>query len=275
MVREKRGSAFRGWKFPTGLSHLGEDLSNVVVREVREETGVLAQFTGILAIRQQHDHPGAFGRSDLLAICRLQLVDQSSNLSHIEMCHKELSDCAWIPLTKLLSAHVHSVITDLDAQFLSSPEQLHVTTLTQEIVRLITASSPMELRPHRLESVKQDKLTALNTDAAYKAHLEPSQRLSFAGDRSGCMESSASVLKFINWSVTGVDESLVVASTATKEETMESLDIAEQVVTDADMLEADLALEESLTVGTVSNILNYMTVVLRFCVGTGVYPFLQ
>ncbi|KAF6775437.1 hypothetical protein AHF37_05431 [Paragonimus kellicotti] len=176
MVREKRGSAFRGWKFPTGLSHLGEDLiahdvvsaeknllwelhwyisGDVVVREVHEETGVSAQFTGILAIRQQHDHPGAFGRSDLLAICRLQLVNHSTNLPPIEMCHQELSDCAWIPLNKLLSACVHSVITDQDAQFLSSPEQLHITTLTHEIVRLITASSPVELRPYRLESVKQ------------------------------------------------------------------------------------------------------------------------
>ncbi|KAF7256164.1 hypothetical protein EG68_06862 [Paragonimus skrjabini miyazakii] len=155
MVREKRGSAFGGWKFPTGLSHLGEDLSDVVVREVREETGVSAQFAGILAIRQQHDHPGAFGRSDLLAICRLQLANQSTNLPPIEMCHKELSDCAWIPLTKLLSACVHSVITGLDAPFLSNPEQLHITTLTHEIVRMITASSPVELRPYRLESIKR------------------------------------------------------------------------------------------------------------------------
>ncbi len=39
------------WKFPGGLSEFAEDITDAVVREVREETGI---HTGIIMSTQSH-----------------------------------------------------------------------------------------------------------------------------------------------------------------------------------------------------------------------------
>ena len=53
-----------------GLADLGEDFGAAAVREVREETGVHAEFEALLTVRQQHGLQ--FGRSDLYAIVLLR-----------------------------------------------------------------------------------------------------------------------------------------------------------------------------------------------------------
>ncbi len=63
MIQEKTGISVGHWKFPGGLTNLGEDICDGVAREVLEETGVRAEFQGILFFRQQHKM--AFGISDL------------------------------------------------------------------------------------------------------------------------------------------------------------------------------------------------------------------
>ncbi|OBS76160.1 hypothetical protein A6R68_17388, partial [Neotoma lepida] len=45
---------------------------DTAVREVFEETGVKSEFRSLLSIRQQHGSPGAFGKSDMYLVCRLQ-----------------------------------------------------------------------------------------------------------------------------------------------------------------------------------------------------------
>ncbi|KAG5451487.1 Nucleoside diphosphate-linked moiety X motif 6 [Clonorchis sinensis] len=158
MVRERAGSSgFNGWKFPTGLAHLGEDISSAVLRELYEETGILAKFSGILALRQQHAFPGSFGRSDFLVACRLRLPSACEELPSVRPCKKELSDGMWMPMTKLRSAQVHSVIKDLKSEQMACSENIHITTFTSEILRLLSPSKPasnaLELRQHRFESI--------------------------------------------------------------------------------------------------------------------------
>ena len=49
-------------------------------------------------MRQQHQQPGAFGRSDLFIICRLKPLTFD-----IEHCQNEISHCKWISLAELYS----------------------------------------------------------------------------------------------------------------------------------------------------------------------------
>ncbi|KAK2188384.1 hypothetical protein NP493_133g00016 [Ridgeia piscesae] len=84
------------WKFPGGLSEVGEDIGVTAEREVFEETGVKTECRGILAFRQQHRHPGAFGRSDLYFVCHL--VPLTFDL---HPCAIEIDECRWIGLAEL------------------------------------------------------------------------------------------------------------------------------------------------------------------------------
>ncbi|OMO58082.1 hypothetical protein CCACVL1_25586 [Corchorus capsularis] len=72
VVQEKSGK-FKGsgvWKFPTGVVNEGEDIATVAIREVKEETGIDAEFLEILAFRQSHK--SFFTKSDLFFVCMLR-----------------------------------------------------------------------------------------------------------------------------------------------------------------------------------------------------------
>lgn len=61
-----------------------------------EETGVRSEFQSLLSVRQQHDHPGAFGMSDLYVICRLRPLSR-----RIRFCREECVRCEWVELAAL------------------------------------------------------------------------------------------------------------------------------------------------------------------------------
>eukprot|EP00193_Tetraselmis_chui_P016325 CAMPEP_0177776606 /NCGR_PEP_ID=MMETSP0491_2-20121128/14807_1 /TAXON_ID=63592 /ORGANISM="Tetraselmis chuii, Strain PLY429" /LENGTH=268 /DNA_ID=CAMNT_0019295417 /DNA_START=857 /DNA_END=1663 /DNA_ORIENTATION=- len=95
LVVQEMNGPLRGqgvWKMPTGLVSVGEDLHLAAVREVKEETGVDAQFEAVLATRQSHGM--AFGKSDLFFVCALR-ADSNQTLTP---CNTEISDVTWIPL---------------------------------------------------------------------------------------------------------------------------------------------------------------------------------
>ncbi|KAH7437015.1 hypothetical protein KP509_05G052700 [Ceratopteris richardii] len=58
------------WKIPTGVVHQGEDVNEAAEREVKEETGVDAEFVEVLGVRQAHTAP--FGKSDIFFLCLLR-----------------------------------------------------------------------------------------------------------------------------------------------------------------------------------------------------------
>lgn len=76
------------------------------VREVFEETGVRSEFRSLLSIRQQHNHPGAFGMSDLYIICRLSPLSY-----HIDFCTQECLRCEWLDLRELAETNATTPIT--------------------------------------------------------------------------------------------------------------------------------------------------------------------
>ncbi|AWP11679.1 putative nucleoside diphosphate-linked moiety X motif 6 [Scophthalmus maximus] len=96
LVVQDRNKTKNAWKFPGGLSDPGENIGATAVREVFEETGVRSEFRSLLSIRQQHDHPGAFGMSDMYVICRLRPLTYD-----IDFCTQECLRCEWLPLGEL------------------------------------------------------------------------------------------------------------------------------------------------------------------------------
>ncbi|XP_055014958.1 nucleoside diphosphate-linked moiety X motif 6 isoform X2 [Boleophthalmus pectinirostris] len=113
LVVQDRNKTKNAWKFPGGLSDPGENIGATAVREVLEETGVHSQFRSLLSIRQQHNHPGAFGMSDLYLICRLRPLSY-----HINFCPQECLRCEWLPLEELARTADTTPITSRVARLL-------------------------------------------------------------------------------------------------------------------------------------------------------------
>ncbi|XP_048858580.1 nucleoside diphosphate-linked moiety X motif 6 isoform X2 [Brienomyrus brachyistius] len=101
------------WKFPGGLSNLGENIGATAVREVFEETGIRSKFQSLLSVRQQHKHPGAFGMSDMYLICRLRPLSYD-----IHFCTQECLRCEWMELVKLAQTGATTPITSRIAKLL-------------------------------------------------------------------------------------------------------------------------------------------------------------
>lgn len=98
-VRELRKN-YMPWKVPGGLSELGEEIDEAIVREVFEETGVPCRFVSILSFR--HTHQLQFGRSDLYFMCRLEPVEEQDEngvaiIPEPVPEEGEIEDAAWVP----------------------------------------------------------------------------------------------------------------------------------------------------------------------------------
>ncbi|XP_003221816.1 nucleoside diphosphate-linked moiety X motif 6 [Anolis carolinensis] len=113
LVVQDRNKTTNAWKFPGGLSEPGEDIGSTAVREVFEETGIKSEFRSLLSIRQQHRHPGAFGKSDMYIICRLE--PSSFNIS---FCQQECLKCEWMELSDLAKSKETTPITSNIARLL-------------------------------------------------------------------------------------------------------------------------------------------------------------
>ncbi|XP_060634953.2 nucleoside diphosphate-linked moiety X motif 6 [Anolis sagrei] len=113
LVVQDRNKTTNAWKFPGGLSEPGEDIGSTAVREVFEETGIKSEFRSLLSIRQQHRHPGAFGKSDMYIICRLE--PSSFNIS---FCQQECLKCEWMDLRDLAKSKETTPITSNIARLL-------------------------------------------------------------------------------------------------------------------------------------------------------------
>ncbi|XP_076897602.1 nudix hydrolase 2-like [Bidens hawaiensis] len=93
VVQEKNGR-LRGsgiWKIPTGIVEEGEEISEGVIREVKEETGIDTEFVEVLAFRQWHKV--FFGKSDLFFMCMMRALSFD-----IEIQELEIEAAKWMPL---------------------------------------------------------------------------------------------------------------------------------------------------------------------------------
>ncbi|XP_038648319.1 nucleoside diphosphate-linked moiety X motif 6 isoform X2 [Scyliorhinus canicula] len=113
LVVQDKNKTLNAWKFPGGLSDLGEDIGETAAREVFEETGIKSKFISLLSIRQQHNHPGAFGKSDMYIVCRLKAVSFDINF-----CQEECVRCEWMDLKELARSEHTTLITNRIAKLL-------------------------------------------------------------------------------------------------------------------------------------------------------------
>ena len=92
-VQEKNGP-LRGlgvWKVPTGLLDAQENIDEAACREVLEETGIHADFVGLLCFR--HAHNFLFGKSDLFFVCLLKPKSDA-----ITIQEDEIAACDWVDI---------------------------------------------------------------------------------------------------------------------------------------------------------------------------------
>ena len=99
VVHELRGrpGGTRSYKLPGGALHAGEHLTEGVVREVLEETGVRTRFEALVCLRNVHGY--RYGKSDIYFVCRL--APQSRRIS-IQV--EEIEECLWMPVDEYFGA---------------------------------------------------------------------------------------------------------------------------------------------------------------------------
>ncbi|XP_063046340.1 nucleoside diphosphate-linked moiety X motif 6 [Engraulis encrasicolus] len=147
LVVQDKNKTKNAWKFPGGLSDPGENIGATAVREVFEETGVRSEFRSLLSIRQQHNHPGAFGMSDMYIICRLSPVTYDINF-----CTQECLRCEWLDLTELAQTSETTPITSRLAKLLLLGLQhgFHNVDLTMEELPAVYSGLFYQLYHRRL-----------------------------------------------------------------------------------------------------------------------------
>ena len=97
---QEQKSAYPGrWKLPGGLVDQGESIATAVEREIKEETGVEAEFKGILSIR---DLQGAtqFKISDLYFVCLLEAKSEEIRIPE-QASKSEILKAEWLDLREL------------------------------------------------------------------------------------------------------------------------------------------------------------------------------
>uniref|UniRef100_A0A671P868 Nucleoside diphosphate-linked moiety X motif 6 n=1 Tax=Sinocyclocheilus anshuiensis TaxID=1608454 RepID=A0A671P868_9TELE len=150
LVVQDRNKTKNAWKFPGGLSDLGENIDETAIREVFEETGVRSQFRSLLSIRQQHKLPGAFGMSDMYLICRLSPLSH-----HINLCTQECLCCEWLDLSELAETSETTPITSRIATLLlyGLNNGFHNIDLTMKQLPAVYCGSFYQLYHRRLPEV--------------------------------------------------------------------------------------------------------------------------
>lgn len=94
------------FKLPGGTIDEGEHLAAGVMREVLEETGIRTAFESIVFVRQTHNDPSHFGKSNFYIICRLRPLSAEITLDPIE-----IAKCQWMPVEQYLT---HPSVADFE-----------------------------------------------------------------------------------------------------------------------------------------------------------------
>ncbi|WP_346234716.1 NUDIX hydrolase [Lysinibacillus telephonicus] len=105
LVVKKKYSGLKGvWSLPAGFVKAGETADEAAVREIKEETGIDSEVTGLVGFRS-----GVIRNevSDNMAIFYCKPIDEKQNVLIQE---KELSDVSWLSVEELVDGGEASVM---------------------------------------------------------------------------------------------------------------------------------------------------------------------
>lgn len=91
-----RDGRIPGYKLPGGFIEVGEHLSQGVIREVEEETGIKTEFESIIGFRLWHLE--RFGKSDIYFVCKLRPLNYT-----IIRQESEIAEAFWMPVEDYLN----------------------------------------------------------------------------------------------------------------------------------------------------------------------------
>lgn len=121
VIREKIATS-PGFKLPGGHIELGEKISDAIVREVFEETGIHSEFIGIQGFASKKVF--RFGKSNIYFLCRLNALTEDINIQDID----EIAEAKWCDMSDFIndtnnSAFVREIVKELkDAEGLQLVE---------------------------------------------------------------------------------------------------------------------------------------------------------
>lgn len=101
LVIRERIATTQAYKLPGGHVELTEKISDAIVREVYEETGVHANFNNILGLTSKH--PYRFGKSNMYFICKLEAQTTEIDIQDT----KEILDAKWVPVEDYIEDETH------------------------------------------------------------------------------------------------------------------------------------------------------------------------
>lgn len=100
VIRERITSSM-AYKLPGGHVELSEKISDAIVREVYEETGINAQFQSVIGITSKH--PYRFGKSNMYFICKLEAQSETIEIQDTD----EIIDAKWIKIEDYIKDETH------------------------------------------------------------------------------------------------------------------------------------------------------------------------
>lgn len=96
MIREHLANHV-GFKLPGGNIELGEKISEAIVREVFEETGIHSEFVGIQGFGSKKVF--RFGKSNIYFLCRLNALSADINIQDID----EIAEAKWCDINEFIN----------------------------------------------------------------------------------------------------------------------------------------------------------------------------